>query len=124
MPPAGRSASAPWCWRSPSARARRALEEAQRQLEARVRERTAALAASELRYRELVETVRDVVFALDQQGAITYVSPAIGLVAGYAPAELLGRPFVTVLHPDDVAPARASFEDSLDGQGGPTRDAW
>ena len=117
-------------------RAQRALEEAHRTLEQRVRERTAELAtaierleaevaerqrthaalqSSEQKYRALVETIRDVVFTLDAHGAITYISPAIEPLSGFAPGELIGRRFDEFIHPDDRADALGSFQRSLTG---------
>lgn len=56
-----------------------------------------ALRQSEERLRKLVETINDVVFSLDPDGRITYVSPAVTKVLGYLPRELEGRPFTEYL---------------------------
>src|SRR5262249_12613895 len=50
------------------------------------------------------------------QGLILYVSPAIQPVCGYAPAEVLGRPFSDFIHPDDLPTLMASFVRTLAGQ--------
>jgi len=94
---------------------RRALEEAGRMLEQRVHERTAELELSEQKYRALVETIRDVVFTLDEQGTITYMSPVIEAVSGYAPADLVGRRFDEFIVADDRPEAVASFRRALAG---------
>ncbi len=117
-------------------RAQRTLEAAHRTVEQRVRERTAELAAaierlqqevaerqrahaalqaSEQKYRALVETLRDVVFTLDEQGVITYISPAIEPLSGFAADEAIGRRFDEFIHPDDLAEVMASFRRSLAG---------
>ncbi|MGD9763258.1 MAG: ATP-binding protein [Candidatus Binatia bacterium] len=114
-------------------RAQRALEIARRELERRVSERTAELAAaiaqlrseieqrrrmhvalqaSEQRYRELVESINDAVFAINEQGQYTYVSPVIESIVGYAPSELIGQPHTFLLFPDDIENAVASFSGS------------
>ena len=88
---------------------------AQRTLEHRVRERTSELQASEQRYRALVETLRDVVFTLDEQGVFTYISPAIEPLSGFLPGDVIGRRFDEFVHPDDVAAVLASFQRSVAG---------
>jgi PAS domain S-box-containing protein len=67
-----------------------------RRMEDRLRE-------SEERYRELVETVDEVILAMDPQGRLTYMSPAIERLAGYAPSEVLGRPTVDFVCEEDKA---------------------
>jgi two-component system cell cycle sensor histidine kinase/response regulator CckA len=62
-----------------------------------------ALRTSQQAYRELVENLNDVVFSLDALGLVTYLSPAIRDVSGYAPDELVGRPFLDVVQADDHA---------------------
>jgi PAS domain S-box-containing protein len=56
-----------------------------RRMEVRLRE-------SEERYRELVETIDEAILALDPNGLVAYVSPAIERLTGYRPAEIVGRP--------------------------------
>ena len=106
-----------------SSQAEQALQAYQQHLEHVVQERTAELAAanqllqreveerqrtevalrdSEEQYRHLVENINDVIYAMDAQGVLTYVSPAVEAHSGYTPAEshrpyvcrlrLLGRP--------------------------------
>ncbi len=49
------------------------------------------LAESERRYRRLVEQMKDVIYRLDHQGRITYISPSVEELLGLRPEELLGR---------------------------------
>jgi PAS domain S-box-containing protein len=56
-----------------------------------------ALAASEQRYRTLVETAQAIVWASDPDGTLTFVNDAVRKVLGYEPEELLGRSLVVVL---------------------------
>lgn len=74
------------------------------------------LARSEERYRELVESISDVIYTLDPAGAITYASPAIKTLLGCAPADVVGRHYSELLHPDDVAAVARAFEDCLGGK--------
>ena len=68
------------------------------------------LAASEERYRFLVENSPDVVFATDADGRFTYLSEAIERLIGFTPAELTGRHFSAVVDPDTVAVAADRWE--------------
>jgi PAS domain S-box-containing protein len=103
-------------------RSQKALRQAHDQLERRVAERTAeleravaALRDSEERYRNLVEKVNDVIFALDSDGIVTYVSPVVERVAGWTVMEVIGMHFLRLIHPDDHKALMASFERTLDG---------
>lgn len=51
-----------------------------------------ALKRNEQKYRLLAENLKDVVFAIDLEGRLTYCSPAITELAGYSPAEKIGKP--------------------------------
>lgn len=62
----------------------------------------AALRISEERYRELVESINEVVFSQDANGVITYLSPAFESLTGYNISESLGRYTVDLVHPDDI----------------------
>ncbi|MBM4453909.1 MAG: PAS domain S-box protein, partial [Chloroflexi bacterium] len=86
------------------------------QLEQKVEERTRELQASEEKYRDLVEELPDVVFSVDQNGAMTYLSPAVESMTGYSVSELMGRTFADFLHPDDLTPALENFMRTLSGE--------
>ncbi len=62
-----------------------------------------ALREAEERYRLLVETARDFVFALDMEGRFTYVSPSARALTGYPPESFLsGRVrLLELVHPED-----------------------
>ncbi|MCB2227895.1 MAG: response regulator [Desulfarculaceae bacterium] len=68
---------------------------------ARLADNLSELAASESRFRSLVQTVPDIVYRLNPEGEITFVNEAIGRL-GYAPGELLGRHFSSIIEPADV----------------------
>src|SRR5258706_15035676 len=76
----------------------------------------AELQRSEERYRSLVETLNEVVFTLDLDGNLIYVSPAIEQVSGYSPEELTGESFVRFVYPDDLPGLQASFAETLAGR--------
>jgi PAS domain S-box-containing protein len=67
----------------------------------------------EHRYKELVESLNDVVFEVAHDGRISYVSPIAKQMFGFAPDEAMGRPFAEFIHPDDLPRVQAAFEDAL-----------
>ena len=60
------------------------------------RSQNAKLAKSESgeKYRGLVENLRDVIYELDSQGVVLYISPAIRDLLGYDSAEIVGKNFM------------------------------
>jgi PAS domain S-box-containing protein len=78
-------------------------------------EAAAALRASEVRYRELVENIEDIVFSMDGEGRVLYVSPAVQRIYGYTPDELVGRHFRDFVQQDDLPGFTASFQRTLQG---------
>ena len=56
-----------------------------------------ALAASEERYRELVETTNSVILRWDRQGTIRFINKRGANLLGYDPHELIGRPVSTLV---------------------------
>lgn len=69
---------------------------------------------SEQRYRDLVENLNDVIFTVDTDGIITYVSPA-GERFGYHPSDLLGRPFRDVVFAEDQPALLSRFQEIKEG---------
>jgi len=59
------------------------------------------LRGSEEKYRNLVESISDVIFEIDKQGVLTYVSPVVRNVLGYEAEDLIGKTFLEFVHPDD-----------------------
>lgn len=60
------------------------------------------LRASEERFRAVVQNAMDMVTVIQPDGVITYDSPAVQRVLGYAPEERLGRSAESFTHPDDA----------------------
>jgi len=58
--------------------------------------------SSEERYRYFVENMNDVVFYLDNEGRITYISPVIETITGFRRGDMTGLMFSDFIHPDDV----------------------
>jgi PAS domain S-box-containing protein len=86
----------------------RLLEQVRRhavELDTKVRDRTAALAASEERVRTVIEGVRDyAILTLDPKGHITSWNAGAELIKGYAAAEIIGRHF-SLFYPADAVQA-------------------
>jgi PAS domain S-box-containing protein len=66
-----------------------------------------ALAASRDTYRDITENARDLIWATDLDGRLTYVNEAGARVLGFAPAEILGRNVDQSImpHPEEGTPA-------------------
>jgi len=56
----------------------------------------------EHKFRMLIENSRDIIFTLDADGRFLFVSPAMHYLLGYEPSVLIGRPFQSIIHPDDT----------------------
>ena len=73
-----------------------------------------ALARSEARFRSIVQHAGDAIVILDEGLVIRFVSPSSERMTGYRPEELIGRPALDLIHPEDAqqameAVARASL---------------
>lgn len=66
----------------------------------RVRAET-ALAESERRYRSLVEGASEALFEAGRDHRVTWISPAITAILGWAPEDLVGTLMSDLVHPDD-----------------------
>ena len=67
-----------------------------------------ALKESEEKYRLIVENSQDIIFTLNE-GVFIYVSPSVKPMLGYNQADLIGVPFLSLVHPDD----RHIIEDAI-----------
>jgi PAS domain S-box-containing protein len=50
-----------------------------------------ALIKSEEKFRDMVEQINDVIFMTDTNGIFTYLSPAVGILGGYKPEDMIGH---------------------------------
>lgn len=73
-----------------------------------------ALQESEERFRNLVENANDIIYSLTADGVFTYVSPNWTSILGHDISEVLGKPFVPFVHPDDVAGCFAFLQKTLE----------
>ncbi|MBL8057490.1 MAG: PAS domain S-box protein, partial [Anaerolineales bacterium] len=65
------------------------------------RRAAAALAASEQRFRALIEKSSDAILLLNAAGRVDYVSPSNERLLGYPAAEAQGRDPLALIHPDE-----------------------
>lgn len=66
------------------------------------KEAEAALRESEEKYRLLVENTHDIIYQVNPDGILTFVSPSFTDILGYKPEEVAGQPFQKFVHPDDI----------------------
>ncbi|HNX16853.1 MAG TPA: PAS domain S-box protein [Methanoregula sp.] len=72
-----------------------------------------ALKESEEKFRSFVENANDIVFSLSPEGFFTYVSPNWTEILGYDTREVIGKPAVDFIHPDDFPCNREAFRKTL-----------
>lgn len=60
------------------------------------------LQRSEEKFRNLVENIHEVIYTLDIDGTITYISPGLETLTGFQPSEIIGHHFTEIIYPDDV----------------------
>ena len=74
-----------------------------------------ALKESEEKYRDLVENLTEVIYALKPSGEVIYVSPAVKSLIGYSPKEIKGQSFAGLMHEDDLPQASKRIQKILSG---------
>ena len=78
-------------------------------------ERVIELRESEEKYRDLVEKVSDVIYSINTEGMITYLNPAIEVLIGLPPEEIVGKPFAQFVHSNDLGPMEDNVRNLLSG---------
>jgi diguanylate cyclase (GGDEF)-like protein/PAS domain S-box-containing protein len=73
-----------------------------RHLDRLVRDRTKELHDAEQKFRSLVQNASDVLIVADADGVVRYVSAACRRVLGASPGSLVGIPFASTLHGEDI----------------------
>lgn len=74
-----------------------------------------ALKKSEKKYLALVENISEVLYTVDEKGIITYVSPCVEVLGGYAPSELTGRSFLDFVYEEDLPDRAGQFKKAVSG---------
>lgn len=77
------------------------------------------LTAQEAHFRSLVTGATDLTLVLDEHLTVRWQSPAAARLFGLADAEVVGRPFLDMIHPDDGCDVRAVFDALLAGEQAP-----
>lgn len=77
----------------------------------------AALRESEARFRSLVEISTEGIAIYNQQALFQYISPAFEQLVGYTRAELLGQPWIPLVHSHDLPYLMEHFQELLQGPG-------
>lgn len=80
-----------------------------RHLEHRHSLMTSRLEHSEQLHRFLVENSPDLIFTLDRSGCFTFINDRIESLLGYPRKELIGAPYTTIVHEDDIDKAHYAF---------------
>lgn len=70
--------------------------------------------ASEQQYRNLIESVREVIFQMDEEGRLMFLNPAWEDITQFKIQETLGRNFIDFIHHDDIDQAVAIFKKLCD----------
>ena len=75
------------------------------------------LMQSEERYRDVFEAAPDVIFTISSKDAtITSLNPAFEKFSGWDAAEWQGKPFMKIIHLEDLPIAQEMFRDILEGK--------
>ncbi len=62
-----------------------------------------------------MENITDVIYTLETDGRINYMSPMAYRVSGYRPEDLIGRNFAEFVHPDDLPGLMESYKKTMEG---------
>jgi len=72
-----------------------------------------ALRRSEERYRSMVEASPDMIWEVDTRGNFTYISAQTAPCLGYAPEELIGKPFLRLVRPEAQESVMQTFRSDI-----------
>jgi diguanylate cyclase (GGDEF)-like protein/PAS domain S-box-containing protein len=82
-----------------------------------------ALQESEERFRTLIETTRDLIFIVNERGCFTYANFRFKEMLGYAPQELMGKPFTFIIAPESKEIVIEHFKTGMKGRDVPAYEA-
>ncbi len=87
----------------------------QNHLEDLVAQKTKKLIESERQLDSIINTVPDIIYRLDPEGRISFISDSINKY-GYSPKELLGKDIYSLIHRDDHERAKCGINERRTGQ--------
>jgi PAS domain S-box-containing protein len=70
-----------------------------------------AIRRNELKFKVILQNLMDVVFVLDGDGLIKYITPSVSAVFGYTEEELGGHRVFDYIHPEDLSRLHKSFHE-------------
>jgi len=98
--------------------AEEALKRSQAELEKRVKERTKELERSQARYQHLVDGLTShILFSSAGTGiheVVTYASPSVQQVLGYAPEDIIGKPVAELTSPKTFGTSPGPYDEGFD----------
>ncbi|MEP6748445.1 MAG: PAS domain S-box protein [Bacteroidota bacterium] len=68
---------------------------------------------NELKFKSILQNLIDVVFIMDKNGIIKYVTPSVTAVLGYTEEELAGKSCFDFVHPEDMQRSQKLFEELI-----------
>ncbi len=74
------------------------------------------LRESKEKYRSIIENMNEIVYVLNENSEIEYVSPNVEEISGYSPSELAGKSFIEFVYPDDENGRIERFGEALSGE--------
>ena len=70
---------------------------------------------TEQKYQTLVENLNDIIYRIDDNATITYISPNIETLGGYRADEVIGRNFTEFVHPEDINGRITQYQKVMSG---------
>jgi PAS domain S-box-containing protein len=75
---------------------------------------------SEEKYRSIFEYADDIIYLLNPDSTFRSLNPAFEQITGWTPEEWIGKPFLPIVHPDDLPYASDIFSKTLAGESSPS----
>jgi diguanylate cyclase (GGDEF)-like protein/PAS domain S-box-containing protein len=85
------------------------------ELRATEREARLTIAATEAKYRAMVQHVREIIFTTDAEGRWTFLNPAWTGLTGFSSDDSLGRPFFEFVYAEEMDMVRSGFQQMMAG---------